>query len=472
MTGLLKEKHFSLPLLLGALVLLCGCEVQELPVPDAAGEQSVNQWIEETMRLYYLWADEIPESNLLNSEQEAEPFFTSMLTLKDGKTQSGGTHYFYSSINRKNTSAATRSYMGDDYSFGFEYQYYYYSAGGQRMYILLMLYVLPDSPAAQAGIKRGDCITEINGEAVPGDPQSLLDILNTTSPATVSFGIAKRSDLLTITGRKTLTAAKVTDNPVLVNKVITYGGHKVAYLAYNHFTAGPTDKAGDEAFNHTLREAFREFKAAKPEAFVLDLRYNGGGLVSCAQLLATLLAPASALGDMFCKLTYNGQTNKYPKEQELMLDTKLAGSENLNVSTLYVITSERTASASEAVINGLKQYLKDNLILVGGTTEGKNVGSLTFDDDAYEWELHPIVSRLSNKEGFSDYANGFVPDVFRDENNKENNYYDLGDEREFMLQTICPVNLFTSGTMIVFAASQAVPQTPFPRFIRVHATGP
>jgi C-terminal processing protease CtpA/Prc len=434
MTGL-NKKHHSLLLILGALVLLCSCEVQDiLPAPDTTPEeQGVNGWIEQTMRLYYLWEEEIPESKQLNFAQEADPFFTSLLSRKDGKTQSNGTHYFYSSINRKSDSS-TKSYMGEAYSFGFEYQYYYIR--NLEIYALLTLYVLPGSPAEQAGMKRGDWIVEINDKAVPGDAQSLLDALDTASPVTVSFGIAKLSDLVSVT-EKTLTAAKVTDNPVFVNKVITYGRHKVAYLVYNHFTAGPTEKTGDEAFNLTLRDAFRDFKAAQPDAFVLDLRYNGGGLVSCAQLLATLLAPASALDDVFCKLTYNGLDNKYPKQQELMLDSKLAGSENLNLNTLYVITSQRTASASEAVINGLKPYLKNNLIIIGDTTEGKNVGSITFDDEAYEWELHPIVSRLSNKEGFSDYGNGIAPDIFRDENHTDNTtYYDLGDSREFILKPI------------------------------------
>lgn len=439
-----NKKHVYPRPVLWALFLLCSCEIQELPDPSTPSEeQTTNEWIEQTMRLYYLWDDEIPESKRLNFGQEAEPFFLSLLTRKDGKTDDDGTHYFYSSINKKSPSSATKSYLGEGNSFGFEFQYYYIQ--NLRIYALLTLYVLPDSPADKEGLKRGDWIVKINNKAVPGDAQSLLKALDTTSPVPVSFGIERKLNDPSSATTKTLTAAKVTDNPVFVNKVIAYGKKKVAYLAYNHFTAGPTEESGDELFNHTLRQAFREFKKASPDAFVLDLRYNGGGLVSCAQLLATLLAPASALDDVFCKLTYNGQNNKYPKQQELRLDTKLAGSDNLNLSTLFVITSQRTASASEAVINGLKPYLNANLIIVGDTTEGKNVGSLTFDDDAYDWELHPIVSRLSNKEGFSDYANGFVPDVFCDEK-KAVTYYDLGDEREYMLEPI--LKYIADGTPI------------------------
>jgi C-terminal processing protease CtpA/Prc len=304
-----------------------------------------------------------------------------------------------------------------------------------KLYALLVLYVLPDSPAANRGVKRGDWIVEINNKAVPGDAASLLKALDTTSPVTVSFGIAQES--YTEVSRKTLTAAVVTDNPVLVSKTILYGKRKIGYLVYNHFTAGPTDKEGDEQFNNTLRQAFGQFKADAPDAFILDLRYNGGGLVSCAQLLATMLAPASALTDIFCTLTYNGQRNGYSNYNLMLNPDKMnPGGANLDLKMLYVITSERTASASEAVINGLKPYLNDKLVIVGDTTEGKNVGSVTFDDDRYAWELHPIVSRLSNKAGFSDYGHGFVPDVFCDEISYATTYYELGDEREFMLNPI------------------------------------
>jgi C-terminal processing protease CtpA/Prc len=147
-----------------------------------------------------------------------------------------------------------------------------------------------------------------------------------------------------------------------------------------------------------------------------------------------MLAPASALNVVFCKLTYNGRPDSY-LDHTVSLNSEYMGrgssGENLNLNRLYVITSSRTASASEAVINGLKPYMKVDLI--GGKTEGKNVGSVTLDDDRFEWELHPIVSRLSNKDGFSEYEDGFEPDFPCDESHAED-YCELGDEREYMLQ--------------------------------------
>ena len=80
-------------------------------------------------------------------------------------------------------------------------------------------------------------------------------------------------------------------------------------MVYNHFTSGP-DGDKDETYNNELRQQFGAFKAEGVEEFVLDLRYNGGGLVTSAQILAELLAPESALGNTFCYLQYNDIQSK------------------------------------------------------------------------------------------------------------------------------------------------------------------
>lgn len=416
------------------LLLFAACGEKEIPVPDLNPDQepTANQWIEDTMRKYYLWEDEMPEKETLDFTQDETSFFFSLLADKDGKTPLGGEHYYYSSINKKSTGkGATRSYQGEGYSFGFEFQYYYIS--NLKKYALLVLYVLPGSPAEAMGMKRGDWILTINKAPVPGNTESLLKLLDTTSPATQTFGAASRPEL-SPDSEIQLTAARVEDNPVFLRKIIPSEGRRVAYLVYNHFTGGPADDpAHADRFDQSLREAFRWFKTEKPDDFILDLRYNGGGLVKSARLLASLLAPASALDDVFCHLTYNGRTNGY-SNQTMTLDSKEidAASENLDMKRLCVITGNRTASASEAVINGLRPYM--DVVLTGEQTEGKNVGSVTFDDERFDWELHPIVSRLSNKDGFSAYENGFAPDVLCEES-KTDTYYELGDEREFVLET-------------------------------------
>ncbi|MDR1161503.1 MAG: hypothetical protein LBK45_04100 [Tannerellaceae bacterium] len=427
--------------------LFAGCTGETIPVDNPGVQADVNHWIEQQMRNQYLWADEIPGSERLPFTEEPEPFFNSLLSEKDGKSINGRHQYYYSTINQK--AAASKAYMGDGYSFGFEFQYYYVE--NTKRYGLMVLYVLPDSPASEAGLERGNWIYEINDKSVPAKSADLLTLFDTSTPVTLKIGISRKVNTA-IEPAVSITSRPVTDNPVLVHKTIPLAdGKKVGYLLYNHFTSGPKGSE-DETFNNSLRRAFAEYASDNVSEFVLDLRFNSGGLVSCAQLLATMLAPASAFNDVLCYLTYNDKSKK-----TLYLDPKRitegTHGANLTLSRLFIITSKRTASSSEIVINGLAPYMGSELIQVGDTTEGKNVASITITSDLYDWELHPIVSRLSNKEDFSAYANGIFPTPgFACDDNSLLTYYPFGDPEEYILKRI--LNYIANGS---FTASKSSP---------------
>ncbi|HEX8059712.1 MAG TPA: S41 family peptidase, partial [Cyclobacteriaceae bacterium] len=114
----------------------------------------------------------------------------------------------------------------------------------------------------------------------------------------------------------------------------------------------------------------------------------------------------------------------------------LAKSQNvgsqLRDNQVYVLTGSRTASASELIINGLKPFM--DVFLVGGKTIGKNVGSITIyneNDPNNKWGMQPIVTKLLNNAGQSDYTNGFTPQIQSDDNSLY--LYPLGDPREVLL---------------------------------------
>ena len=98
-------------------------------------------------------------------------------------------------------------------------------------------------------------------------------------------------------------ARVVDDNPVYYKNIYTDGTKKVGYLVYNHFSAGPTDNS--TTYNQSLLNASNYFATNNIDEFILDLRYNNGGLVSCAQLLCTLLAPSENIGDELGYLLFN-----------------------------------------------------------------------------------------------------------------------------------------------------------------------
>ncbi len=438
-----KFPFILFPFIIFSLFLSCTDEESPKPTPS---DSTANEWIEETMRKYYYWYEDIPEKNKLNFSLEPDQFFYSLLSDKDGKTRP------YSTINKKTTNS--RAYMGERYSFGFEFLYYRVQEN-PNVYALRILYVAPGSPAANAGLKRDSWIYELNGRPLPdtNNTSEITDMLYASSSSTIRFGVLDENSTA-LRQIEITSIPDVTDNPVYVYKTFPLvNGKKAGYLLYNHFTAGPVNNGQDETFNNSLRDALARIKTEKPEDFILDLRYNGGGLVSSARLLSTMLAPANALGDVFCNLIYNTNKDNNYQDQTLYLDPKLAtqGSQvvNLDIKRLFVITSNWTASASEAVINGLSPYLglNQNLIIMGNKTEGKNVGSITFDDDRYEWELHPIVSKISNKNNDSDYADGFHPTAgFNCVETQQDIFYELGDEREFMLKQL--LNYINYGTAI------------------------
>jgi C-terminal processing protease CtpA/Prc len=201
-------------------------------------------------------------------------------------------------------------------------------------------------------------------------------------------------------------------------------------LVYNHFTAGKTNE--DQTYDDHLRNVSREFKNEGVNEFILDLRYNNGGLLSSAELLCAILAPESALGKILGYMEYN---DKYsPRIYNITLNADiLRKGANLNLSTLYVLTSQASASASELIINCLSPYMK--VVLIGTQTEGKNVGSTSYTNDEFNWELHPIVCKIYNSENKSDYVNGFTPHYEIDESSATSIYrfLEFGNPDELLL---------------------------------------
>ena len=127
------------------------------------------------------------------------------------------------------------------------------------------------------------------------------------------------------------------------------------------------------------------------------------------------------------------------------------GLENINrlttLNRLYILTSGGTASASELIINGLRPYMS-SVKLIGTTTYGKNVGSITLYDSpnndyvneskansSHKFAMQPIVFQSFNKNGESDYIQGFNPDILVDESNYWNAILPLGDRNEALLRS-------------------------------------
>lgn len=434
-------KHISYIALTALTLLLTSCG------EDRTGEFYAliedRMWIEEVMRENYLWAEDMPViENEDDYFQEPATFFKNMLSKNalDGK----GDKYSYMEETKMETEEKTRSMMLDRTStYGMEFLLTSDPTGTTAHNFARVLYVLPGSPAEEAGIRRGDWIATINQDRITSDNYKQL-----IQGGTISL---KRNQLvqtengLTWQVRDSLNVGPsipMEINPFLMNKVFEVEGQKIAYLVYNEFATGPNNEGTESVYNEQMKQIFAQFKAQSPDAFILDLRYNNGGFLQCAQALGSLLAPASAMGKDFVNLTFNAQAS--PQVIRYPFDKDYADA-NLNLNKVYILTGGQTASASEAVINGLIPYMgAENVILIGTKTEGKNVAMQSFKNETHGLTLWPVVAFVANANNEGDYSEGFKPQYELDEN-KLPYWYPLGDPEEYLLKNT--LSLITTGTL-------------------------
>jgi C-terminal processing protease CtpA/Prc len=148
-----------------------------------------------------------------------------------------------------------------------------------------------------------------------------------------------------------------------------------------------------------LRAAFTRFRDAGVTQLVIDLRYNGGGLLSTAAVLGSLIDQDGA-GEPLILETYNDRHQEMNRRRLMFTEP-----EAVNVPRVVFLATGRTASASEQVINGLAPYL--DVKVVGSRTLGKPVGADSWTHCDYA--IAPITFHSLNAAGQGDYFNGIEP---------------------------------------------------------------
>jgi carboxyl-terminal processing protease len=296
-------------------------------------------------------------------------------------------------------------------------------------------YIIPNSDASSKDIERGAIFYGINGtQLTVSNYQSLLaaDAYTLNLADYASGAITPNGESVALT--KTVLA----ENPILINKVITSGPHRIGYLMYNGFYA---------EYDSELNNAFATLNSEGVTDLVLDLRYNSGGSVLTATRLASMIT-GQYTGQVFAKQQWNEKINSYfeSEDPELLRNnfTDKIGSTaitSLNLTKIYILTTKSSASASELVINGLKPYM--DVVQIGDVTTGKNVGSVTLYDSPtfgkdnrnpnHRYAMQPIVLKIVNADGFGDYFNGLTPTYLLREN--LGNLDILGNPSEPLLST-------------------------------------
>ncbi|NRS89360.1 C-terminal processing protease CtpA/Prc [Flavobacterium sp. 7E] len=291
-------------------------------------------------------------------------------------------------------------------------------------------YIIPNSDAATKNILRGEVFYAVNGTKLTRSNYSNL-LFGSSESYTLNFATistdASSNTVVTPNGKSIdLTKTVLNENPILINKIINEGSHKIGYLMYNGFFSN---------YDSQLNNAFGSLIGVTD--LVLDLRYNGGGSVNTATQLASMIT-GQFKGQTFSKLKWNDKNSDNNTNYQFVDPASI---NSLNLTTVYVLTSKSTASASEMIINGLKPYIK--VVQIGDLTYGKNVASRTLYDSPtfgssnrnpnHRYAMQPIVAHIVNSVNFGDYLGGLTPDYLLKE--KISTLGILGDRDEPLLST-------------------------------------
>ncbi len=388
-----------------------------------------NKWIYEQMKAYYLWNTDMNHSPNFK-ETDARKFLNS-LRYRINETE--GDRFSYMEEYNENSSKAGSS----SNDLGFEYVPVYIDNTKTKVGFIV-IYVKDNTNAQKEGVKRGDIIIKVNDKDIVDNENSSNHYQTILKDKTsFTFSVYREN---TIKELEISTTPNYKDNPVFISKVIPLdGGHKIGYLMYNAFEQGDNYE-----FDIELANALTELKTLGITDLVVDLRYNLGGYVKSAVNLASALVPSGNKGKIFCKSKYNDVYQaKLIKDHgedaalnERFVETVYKTRTNIpqmNLSRVYFLTGQYTASASELVINGLTPYM--TVIRIGTTTTGKDKSSIEIlpTDKEIHWKLQPLVGRLRNAKDEGNYITGLKPTKGFEIDEFDEGFFDLGDSSEPLL---------------------------------------
>ena len=389
----------------------------------------LDTWMYDLMQQHYLWYQAMPSYNEVNPFAEPASFLAEVKASNDA----------YSFVDT--VEAVPAPTYGFDYSLVRSQQV-------DTAYNALITYVIPNSPAEQAGLKRGDWIMKVDTFYISRNhEEELLQGLQARRLVMGKWGefipepeypeeeddtemepiqdVVPRGDTLRLAQ-----ARSIADVPINKDTVLTLTtGEKVGYLMYNSFTAGEADNP--EKYNDELREWSARMANEHVNKIILDLRYNAGGTMDCVQLLGTLLVSSYHLEQPMAYLEYNDKNTD--RNTTLNFDSNLLKQgKNLDLNTLIVLISGETAGAPEMLMNSLNEKIQ-RLIAIGSSTKGQNVATERFVNEKHQWSVNPVVCTVYNSEHLT-YQGYFQPTYAVSNASDYSDFLPFGNPEEALLK--------------------------------------
>ena len=388
------------PLALVASVLLAGCPGRDggeiasftFRVPTSCNEAAAKEGVLAAALDWYLYPDLLPETVDPAAFGTAADLLDALTA--EARAQRKDRHWSYLA-----SLTETHAFNTSGASAGFGIQLIRPDPDAPR---ILLADVFEETPASEAGFARGDELLAVGESAATLVPVSTLAAAD-APPGAFSQALGPSEPGVTrtfevriaagATAIRTMAKRAYTLRPVPPHRILDLPGGPAGYVALRTFI-GPADGQ--------LREAFAAFEAAGVTRVVVDLRYNGGGLVSTAETLASLAGDGLAGQPMF-RFALNPShaadesTEPFHAESAAIAPARIA-----------FITTGGSASASELVPNVLEPYR--DVALVGARTYGKPVGQIPFDLETCDLVLYLISFQLQNAQGEGGYYDG-LPDA-------------------------------------------------------------
>ena len=343
--------------------------------PDDCSVASQNEAIYDIMQQWYLWYEELPEVDPRS--------FDSLDALLDAlRFQPLDRFSYLTTVAEEEALFGSSQFVG----VGFRSR----TENDEQQ----VLDVFEGGPADLVGLTRGSRILAVDGVPI-ADVLAAGSFSASLGPAEVGYSFEltfEQPDGTVITD--TLVKDVVTIPPVTGTRVFEIDGVTTGYLAFRNFV---------EPGVAALDAAFDDFAAAGVTQLIIDLRYNGGGLVSVVEHFADLVASRIAPSQPFASYQYSDQNSN--RDRTFFLDsTPPTGA--LLLEKVAFITTGGTASASEMLVNGIPPYV--TAVVVGTPSFGKPVGQLGFQ--ICENVLRPVSFAVVNSLGEGDYFDGLPVD--------------------------------------------------------------
>ncbi|KAA5823526.1 peptidase S41 [Algibacter amylolyticus] len=407
----------------------------------AATDNDINDFVYSGMNIFYLYKDNIPNlaDNRFSNNAEYRAFlnsFDSPFNLFNSFLYQPDTVDRFSWI-VDDYLALEQQFQGNTITNGMEYALFAAPNSATEGFGVIRL-VLPNSPADNAGLKRGDIFYAIDGQRLTNN--NLRTLLGQDS-YTLNLGFYNDKNTAETTDdsidplNEDIPVGKVqyTEDPIYDTQIINVGGENVGYLMYNGFTSGSENE---------LNTVFADFKSNNVQHLVVDLRYNPGGSVSTTAYLASMIT-GQYTGEVFEKLIYNSTLQN--NNTDFNFASKLDDGTTINslgLNKIYVLATGSSASASEGLINGLEPYL-ENVVKIGSNTVGKTQASRTLYDSpdfgrqganpSHTYAMQPLIANGVNKNNETVPGDGLPPSIGFEYDENPLNYGVLGDVNEPML---------------------------------------